>query len=51
MQLCEELHAEPVWTINVGISHTESATPAELKPWLADAMDSLEFILGKSKTT
>lgn len=34
MQLCEQLGAEPLWVVNVGISQSESVNPEELRPWL-----------------
>ena len=48
--LAEELNAEPIWVINAGISHKESIPGKNILPWVQDALDSLEFMMGGSDT-
>jgi alpha-L-arabinofuranosidase len=49
----EDLGAEPLYVINVGISHkfgnvmdTEMVPLAELQPWIQDALDAIEYANG-----
>ncbi|KAI8476051.1 MAG: glycoside hydrolase superfamily [Monoraphidium minutum] len=48
--LAEDLGAEPVWVLNVGISQSESLSPKMAGAHLEDAMASLEYILGPENT-
>ncbi|KFM27338.1 Alpha-L-arabinofuranosidase 1 [Auxenochlorella protothecoides] len=46
MQLAEALDTEPVWVINNGVAHADSVPASDIWPYVQDALDSLEFILG-----
>ena len=35
-----------IWVVNNGISHEESIAPADLEPYVQDALDSIEFAQG-----
>ncbi len=46
LQMCEDLGAEPLFVINCGMSHHENVPIYEMKPWVQDALDALEFVNG-----
>jgi alpha-L-arabinofuranosidase len=46
LQLCEDLGAEPMFCINVGMSHREVVPLDKMGPWLQDALDALEYANG-----
>ena len=53
LQLCEDLHAEPMYVINAGLScffrNAEMVTnPEELKPYVQDTLDALEYANGSA---
>ena len=46
LQMCEDLHAEPLFVINCGMSHHEIVPIHDMKPWVQDALDALEYANG-----
>jgi len=46
LQLCEDLGAEPLFCINVGMSHRENIPLDQMGPWVQDALDALEYANG-----
>jgi len=46
LQLCEDLHAEPLFVINCGMSHQENVPMSQLQPYLQDALDAIEYANG-----
>ena len=46
MLLAEELQAEPVYVINNGVSHQESVPVSEIRPYIQETLDALEFVTG-----
>lgn len=51
LQLCEDLHAEPLFVINCGMSHKENVPMDQLQPYLQDALDAIEYANGSSDST
>lgn len=50
LQMCEDLRAEPLFVINCGMSHREIVPLHEMKPWVQDALDALEYANGSVDT-
>jgi alpha-L-arabinofuranosidase len=50
LQMCEDLGAEPLFVINCGMSHREIVPLGEMKPWVQDALDALEYANGSVDT-
>ncbi|MDP2886342.1 MAG: alpha-L-arabinofuranosidase C-terminal domain-containing protein, partial [Ignavibacteria bacterium] len=50
LQMCEDLDAEPLFVINCGMSHRETVPLYEMKPWVQDALDALEYANGSVDT-
>jgi len=50
LQMCEDLGAEPLFVINCGMSHHEIVPLREMKPWVQDALDALEYANGSVDT-
>jgi alpha-L-arabinofuranosidase len=48
LQLCEDLHAEPLFVINCGMSHHENVPIYQMKPWVQDALDAIEYANGSA---
>ena len=46
LQLCEDLGAEPLFVINVGMSHHGIVPMAGMKEWVQDALDAIEYANG-----
>ncbi len=46
LQLCEDLKAEPLFVVNVGMSHKENVPMAELAEYVQDALDAIEYANG-----
>jgi alpha-L-arabinofuranosidase len=46
LQLCEDLHAEPLFCINVGMSHRENIPMEQMGQWVQDALDAIEYANG-----
>ena len=51
LQLAEDLNASPVWVVNNGISHTDQVDTTVILPFVQDALNSIEFARGDSKST
>ena len=50
LQMCEDLRAEPLFVINCGMSHREIVPLRDMKPWVQDALDALEYANGSVDT-
>ena len=50
LQMCEDLRAEPLFVINCGMSHHEIVPLRDMKPWVQDALDALEYANGSVDT-
>ena len=46
LQLSEDLGAEPVFCINVGMSHRESVPMDRMGAWVQDSLDAIEYANG-----
>ena len=46
LQMCEDLGAEPLFVINCGMSHNGFVPLSDMKPWVQDALDALEYANG-----
>ncbi|HCA81164.1 MAG TPA: alpha-L-arabinofuranosidase, partial [Bacteroidetes bacterium] len=46
LQMSEDLGAEPLFVINCGMSHNGFVPLSEMKPWVQDALDALEYANG-----
>jgi alpha-L-arabinofuranosidase len=46
LQLAEDLGAEPVFCVNVGMSHRESVPLDRMGAWVQDALDAIEYANG-----
>ncbi|MDF3056570.1 MAG: Extracellular exo-alpha-L-arabinofuranosidase precursor [Rariglobus sp.] len=46
LQLSEDLGAEPVFCINVGMAHHESVPLDRMGAWVQDALDAIEYATG-----
>jgi alpha-L-arabinofuranosidase len=51
LQLCEDLHAEPLFVINCGMSHKEVVPMDKMPEFVQDALDAIEYANGPSSTT
>ncbi len=50
LQLCEDLGAEPLFVINVGMSHREVVPMERMGEWVQDALDAVEYANGPTNT-
>ena len=50
LQLAEDLGAEPLFCINVGMSHKEIIPLDQMGQWVQDALDALEYANGPTNT-
>ncbi|HEX7651871.1 MAG TPA: alpha-L-arabinofuranosidase C-terminal domain-containing protein [Verrucomicrobiae bacterium] len=50
LQLAEDLGAEPLFDINVGMSHKESVPMDRMAQWVQDALDAVEYANGPTNT-
>jgi alpha-L-arabinofuranosidase len=46
LQLAEDLGAEPLFCINAGISHKEVVPMDQMRQWVQDALDAIEYANG-----
>ena len=46
LQMCEDLAAEPLFVINVGMSHHGIVPMTAMKEWVQDALDAIEYANG-----
>jgi alpha-L-arabinofuranosidase len=51
MQLCEDLHAEPLFVINCGMSHKENVPMDRMSEFVQDALDAIEYANGPDTST
>jgi alpha-L-arabinofuranosidase len=51
LQMCEDLGAEPLFVINCGMSHRENVPMQEMKEWVQDALDAIEYANGPADST
>jgi alpha-L-arabinofuranosidase len=50
LQVCEDLGAEPLFVINVGMSHREVIPMDQMGQWVQDALDAIEYANGPADT-
>lgn len=50
LQLAEDLGAEPLFCINVGMSHKESIPIDRMGQWVEDALDAIEYANGPTNS-
>jgi alpha-L-arabinofuranosidase len=50
LQLAEDLGAEPLFCINVGMSHKEVIPLDRMGPWIQDALDAIEYANGPTNS-
>ncbi|MDE2206741.1 MAG: alpha-N-arabinofuranosidase, partial [Armatimonadetes bacterium] len=50
LQMCEDLHAQPLFGFNCGMSHTANVPLDQLQPWIQSALDAIEFANGAVTT-
>ena len=50
LQLAEDLGAEPLFCINVGMSHKENIPLDQMSQWVQDALDAVEYATGPTNT-
>jgi alpha-L-arabinofuranosidase len=50
LQLAEDLGAEPLFDINVGMSHKEIVPLDRMNEWVQDALDAIEFANGPTNS-
>lgn len=50
LQMSEDLGAEPLFCINVGMSHKEIVPMDQMGRWVQDALDALEYANGPTNT-
>jgi alpha-L-arabinofuranosidase len=51
LQLCEDLGTEPLFDVNAGISGGASIAPANLGPWVQEALNAIQYANGDTGTT
>jgi alpha-L-arabinofuranosidase len=49
--LCEDLGAEPLFVINVGMSHKENVPMDKMQEFVQDALDAIEYANGSETST
>src|SRR5262249_25523506 len=50
LQLAEDLGAEPLFCINVGMSHRENVPLDQMGQWVQDALDAIEYAIGATNS-
>ncbi len=50
LQLCEDLGAEPLFCVNVGMSHRENVPLDLMDQWVQDALDAIEYANGPTNS-
>ena len=48
LQMCEDLGAEPLFVINVGMSHRQNVPMGQMGEWVQDALDAIEYANGST---
>jgi alpha-L-arabinofuranosidase len=51
LQFCEDIGAEPLFVINCGMSHKQTESMSDMKPWVQDAIDAIEYCNGSATDT
>jgi alpha-L-arabinofuranosidase len=51
LELCEDLHAEPLFVINCGMSHREIVPLDKMQEYVQDALDAIEYANGPTSST
>ena len=51
LQLCEDIGAEPLFCINVGMSHKENVPMDKMGEYVQDALDAIEYANGSVDST
>lgn len=51
LQLAEDLKAEPLYVVNVGLAHDDNQPSTDLSAYIQDALDALEYANGAENTT
>ncbi|HRZ96003.1 MAG TPA: alpha-L-arabinofuranosidase C-terminal domain-containing protein [Paludibacter sp.] len=51
LQLSEDLNAEPLYVVNVGVAHNDFQPYSNLDAYIQDALDALEYANGDVSTT
>ena len=51
LQLCEDIGAEPLFCINVGMSHRENVPMDKMGEYVQDALDAIEYANGSADST
>jgi alpha-L-arabinofuranosidase len=46
LQLCEDIHAVPLFVVNVGMAHREAVAISKMDPFIQDALDGIEYANG-----
>jgi alpha-L-arabinofuranosidase len=50
LQLAEDLGAEPLFCVNVGMSHKEAVPMERMNEWVQDALDAIEYANGPTNS-
>ena len=50
LQMCEDLGADPLFVINAGMSHNGFVPLKDMRPWVQDALDALEYANGSAES-
>ncbi|MCX7722314.1 MAG: hypothetical protein N2379_04550 [Verrucomicrobiae bacterium] len=50
LQMCEDLGAEPLFVINCGMAHNETAPMAQMGEFVQDALDAIEYANGPTNS-
>jgi alpha-L-arabinofuranosidase len=50
LQLAEDLGAEPLFCVNIGMSHKETIPMDRLNEWVQDALDAIEYANGPTNS-
>jgi hypothetical protein len=51
LQFCEDIGAEPLFVINCGMSHKQTVPMSDMKSWVQDAIDAIEYCNGSATDT
>jgi alpha-L-arabinofuranosidase len=50
LQMCEDIGATPVFCVNAGLAGSEVVAPANLGPWVQEALDAIQYSNGDTNT-
>ena len=50
LKMCEDLGADPLFVINARMSHNGFVPLKDMKPWVQDALDALEYANGSAES-